>query len=95
MAAIPVRTSKRKVWLVAIVAVLAVIAALVGIKVAQIVKMINAGKSFAPPPEAVTSTKVESARWQASRSAVGTLVAVRAVTIASEVPGLVRQIGFD
>ncbi|TMA25345.1 MAG: efflux RND transporter periplasmic adaptor subunit [Deltaproteobacteria bacterium] len=95
MAAIPVRASKRKLWVVAIGAILAVIVALAGIKAAQIVKMINAGKSFAPPPEGVTSAKVEAARWQASRSAVGTLVAVRAVTIASEVPGLVRQIGFD
>src|SRR5207248_870613 len=53
------------------------------------------GKSFAIPPESVTSARVEAVEWQASRSAVGTLIAVRAVTLASEVPGLVREIGFD
>ena len=57
--------------------------------------MISAGKSFAIPPESVTSAKVEAVEWQASRSTVGTLIAVRTVTLASEVPGLVREIGFD
>ena len=59
----------------------------------QIRAMIGAGKSFVPPPEAVTSAKVEALEWQSGRTAVGTLVAVRAVTVASEVPGLVRRIG--
>ena len=76
-------------------ALVAVVLILVGIKAAQIRSMINAGKSFAPPPESVTSAKVEASQWESSRSAVGTLVAVRAVTVASEVPGLVRRIGFD
>ena len=95
MAAIPVRTSKRRVWAVVIAGVLAAIVALAGVKAAQIGAMIKSGKSFVPPPEAVTSAKVEAVRWQASRAAVGTLVALRAVTVASELPGLVREIGFD
>lgn len=95
MAAIPVRTSKRRVWTVVIAGVLAAIVALAGVKAAQIGAMIKSGKSFVPPPEAVTSAKVEAVRWQASRAAVGTLVALRAVTVASELPGLVREIGFD
>jgi membrane fusion protein, multidrug efflux system len=95
MAATQVRTKKRGVWLLAIGAVVAVIAVLAGIKVQQIRAMINAGKSFAPPPESVTSAKVEAVLWQESRSAVGTLVAVRAVTVASELPGQVNQIGFE
>jgi len=89
------RMNKRRVWIIAILALLAVIVVLAGIKAAQIATMIKAGKSFAPPPEAVTSAKVESVEWQASRPAVGTLVAVRGVTLASEVAGLVREIGFD
>jgi len=89
------RMNKRRVWIIAILALLAVIVILAGIKAAQFGTMIKAGKSFAPPPEAVTSAKVESAEWQASRPAVGTLVPVRGVTLSSEVAGLVREIGFD
>jgi len=90
-----VRVNRRRVWIIAILALLAVIVILAGIKAAQFGTMIKAGKSFAPPPEAVTSAKVESAEWQASRPAVGTLVPVRGVTLSSEVAGLVREIGFD
>ncbi len=89
------RVNRRRVWIIAILALLAVIVILAGIKAAQIATMIKAGKSFAPPPEAVTSAKVESTEWQASRPAVGTLVAVRGVILSSEVAGLVREIGFD
>src|SRR6266481_6915257 len=91
----PRPASKRRVWIVAAGGLLAVVLVLVGIKVAQIRTMINAGKAFVPPPESVSSAKVEASQWESSRSAVGTLVAVRAVTVASEVPGLVRKIGFD
>src|SRR5207248_11131795 len=89
------RVSKRRMWIFAILALLVVVVILAGIKAGQIGKMINAGKSFAIPPESVTSAKVEAVEWQASRSAVGTLIAVRTVTLASEVAGLVRDIGFD
>lgn len=91
----PPRIGKRRVWLVAIFGIVGVVVVLLGIKAAQIGSMIKAGKSFTIPPESVTSAKVEAVRWQASRAAVGTLVAVRAVTVSSEVPGQVREIGFD
>ena len=95
MPAAPVRSNRRRIWVIAIVGIVATIAILAGIKASQIGTMIKAGKSFAPPPEAVTSAKVEAVRWQASRSAVGSLVAVRAVTVASELPGQVRELLFD
>ena len=88
------RTTKR-FWVLAIVGLVAVILILAGIKAGQIGTMIKAGKSFAPPPETVTSAKVEPLEWQAGRAAIGTLVAVRGVTLASELPGLVREIGFE
>ncbi|MGZ6124207.1 MAG: efflux RND transporter periplasmic adaptor subunit [Myxococcales bacterium] len=89
------RLNKRRVWILAAVALLGVVVVLAGIKAGQIATMMKAGKSFAIPPESVTSTKVQPVEWQSSREAVGTLVAVRAVTVASEVPGMVREIGFD
>jgi membrane fusion protein (multidrug efflux system) len=91
----PIRISKRRMWLFAIAALLGVVVILAGIKAAQIGTMIKAGKSFVIPPESVTSAKVEADEWQPSSGAVGTLVAVRAVTLSSEVTGLVREITFD
>lgn len=85
----------RRVWLWAAVALIALVVVLGGIKAAQIGTMIKAGKSFAPPPESVTSAKVEATEWVAARAAIGTLVAVRAVTLGSELSGTVREIGFD
>ena len=95
MAAVPVRTGKKRVWFLAVGGVVAIIVVLAGIKAMQIGAMIKAGKSFAIPPETVTSAKVDAVKWVASREAVGTLVAVRAVTVASEVPGTVRELGFE
>jgi membrane fusion protein (multidrug efflux system) len=93
---VAVRTpGRKKIWIIAVIAVVLIIAALAGIKVSQISKMIAAGKNFALPPESVTTAKVEKVSWLASRAAVGTLVAVRAVTVASEVVGQVKQINFD
>src|SRR2546421_300465 len=89
------RSSRRRVWIIAVVALVAVVVVLAGIKAGQIGKMIKASKSFAIPPESVTSARVDAQEWQAARSAIGTLVAIRAVTLASEVSGLVREIGFE
>ena len=84
-----------KLWLAVVIGLIVVVGGLVAVKGGQIGAMINAGKSFSPPPESVTIAKVEAASWQASRAAIGTLVAVRGVTLGSELPGLVRALHFD
>jgi membrane fusion protein (multidrug efflux system) len=89
------KPKKLRVWIIAVIAVLAVIAFLGGTKFGQISKLIGSQKTFKIPPESVTTTKVEKTSWLASREAVGTLVAVRAVTVASEIGGQVKQINFD
>lgn len=86
---------KHQRWLVVGVGLLGTVGVLGGVKASQIGKMIAAGKAFAPPAESVTSAKVVPGEWQASRAAVGTLVAVRAVTVGAELPGLIRSLGFD
>jgi membrane fusion protein, multidrug efflux system len=73
----------------------AAVGILAGVKAGQIFTMVRASESFAPPPEAVTSARVEQARWEATRAAIGSLVAVRGVTIAAELPGRVRDIAFE
>jgi membrane fusion protein (multidrug efflux system) len=85
----------KKQWAVFVVGLVVVLAILVGVKAGQIVTMVRAGEAFVPPPEAVTSAKVEAAEWEASRAAVGSLVAVQGVTLAAELPGTVRQIAFE
>ncbi|HEX9291918.1 MAG TPA: efflux RND transporter periplasmic adaptor subunit [Anaeromyxobacteraceae bacterium] len=71
------------------------IGALVGIKAGQIGSMIKAGKSFVPPPESVTSARVEASEWEGSRAAIASLVAVRGVTVGAELAGTIREIGFE
>ncbi len=87
--------SKTRQRIVVVVGLFVVVAILAGVKVGQIVTMVRAGESFVPPPQAVTSAKVQSAEWEATRSAVGTLVAVEGVTVAAEVPGRVTAITFQ
>ncbi len=87
--------TRTKLWIGVLLGLLVVVGALVGVKAGQIMKMINAGKTFVPPPESVTTAPVESSEWQPSRGAIGTLVAVHGVTLTAELTGQVRYIGFD
>ncbi len=88
---------KSKNWqrIVVIVGLLAVVGILVGVKAGQIVTMVRASESFVPPPEAVSSAEVEATEWETTRAAIGTLVAVRGVTLGAELPGTVRQVAFE
>ncbi len=88
-------TTKRKMWTAVIVGLIISVAGLGGVKALQIGTMIKAGKSFAPPPEAVTTAQAEATQWQASHPAIGSLVAIHSVVIGSELPGTVREIFFD
>ena len=89
------RSTGRRITLAAVLSIVAIVVVLAGIKALQIGAMIKAGKAFVPPPESITSANVESTNWQASRAAIGSLVAVRGVTLGSEVTGRVTEISFD
>ncbi|HYX90089.1 MAG TPA: efflux RND transporter periplasmic adaptor subunit [Myxococcaceae bacterium] len=86
---------KTRQWIAVLLGLLVVVVVLVGIKAGQIVTMVRAGQSFAPPPETVTSAQVQAAEWVPTTAAVGSLVAVRGVMLAAELPGTVREIGFE
>lgn len=88
-------SAKKKLWAGVVGSLLAVVLLLGGVKAGQIVTMVRAGESFAPPPEAVASARAEPAQWEAKRGAIGSLVAVRGVTLAAELPGTVREITFE
>jgi membrane fusion protein, multidrug efflux system len=87
--------SQTKQRIIVVVGILAVAGILVGVKAGQIVTMVRAGESFVPPPQAVTSAKVELAEWEGATAAIGSLVAVRSVVLAAELPGTVREIAFE
>ncbi len=91
----PRRRGRLRPWLIAIGALLLVVLVLVGVKALQIVTMIKVGKTMLPPPESVTAVQVAAVDWRPMRSAVGTLVAVRGVTISAELTGAVREIAFE
>ncbi|HEU4384085.1 MAG TPA: efflux RND transporter periplasmic adaptor subunit [Anaeromyxobacteraceae bacterium] len=86
---------KTKLWIGIVAGLLLVVGTLGAVKAAQIGSMIKAGKSFVPAPESVATAKVEAVEWAATRAAVATLVAIRGVTLSAELPGTVREIGFQ
>ncbi|HVO20241.1 MAG TPA: efflux RND transporter periplasmic adaptor subunit [Anaeromyxobacter sp.] len=87
--------TRTKLWIAIPLGLLAALAALGGVKAAQINTLIKAGAAFSPPPESVSSAEVKRERWVGRRQAIGSLVAVRGVTLGSELPGLIREITFD
>lgn len=78
-----------------VVIVFGVFVALAGVKAWQIGAMIAFGKSFAQPPETISSAVAHEEQWQETLSAVGSVVAVRGVMVAPEVPGTVKDIAFE
>jgi membrane fusion protein, multidrug efflux system len=81
-------------WVAALLSVLLLVL-LAGVKASQFGAMAKQGKSFTPPPTSVTSAKVEAQDWPVTRTAVGSLVAMRGVTLSSELAGKVRRIQFE
>jgi membrane fusion protein (multidrug efflux system) len=88
-------TTKTRLWIAIPIGLVLTVGALGGVKAAQINTMIKTTAAFTPPPESVSSAVVEQGEWVASRQAVASLVAVRGVTLGSELPGLIREITFE
>jgi membrane fusion protein (multidrug efflux system) len=83
-----------KRMLVLIAATILIVAALGFVKFKQIQTAIAQGAAFQPPPAAVTTIVAERQEWPATLSAVGTVAAVRGVTISADLPGVVGRIAF-
>lgn len=79
----------------AVLIVLLIVGGLAAVKAQQIQKLIAAGKSFAPPPETVSSTSSREEHWQDAIKAVGTITAVQGVTVTPDIPGTVHEIAFE
>ena len=68
------------------------IAAIGGVKFLQIRSAIAAYAAYEPPPEAVTTIEARSERWPSTLNAIGTVAAVRGVTVSADLPGIVEKI---
>lgn len=73
----------------------AVIAFLIMTKGAQFNAMAEAAKNAGPPPESVSTFRVEQQVWQERLEAVGSIAPVQGVTIEAEIPGVVQSINFE
>lgn len=79
--------------------VLAVTALFLGglgfVKFRQVKSGMAAQASFQPPPEAVTTTVARAEVWPATLNAIGSVVAIRGVTVSADLPGIVHKISFE
>jgi membrane fusion protein (multidrug efflux system) len=85
--------AKRMIVMLAVT--LSLVAALGFIKFKQIQTAIAEGAAFQPPPEAVTTVVAQQEEWPATLSAIGTVAAVRGVTVSADLPGIVERIAFE
>lgn len=65
------------------------------VKFKQIQTAIAQGAAFQPPPEAVTTITAAQEHWPTTVNAIGTVAAVRGVTVSADLPGIVDQILFE
>lgn len=84
----------KRVWLT-LTGALIVVGALGAVKTLQVQAAIAQSSSFQPPPEAVTTIEAKRETWPATFATFGTVEAVRGVTVAADLPGVVEWIGFE
>jgi membrane fusion protein, multidrug efflux system len=76
-------------------ATLTIVAGLGFVKFKQIQTAIAQGAAFQPPPEAVTTIVASEENWPSTLTAIGTVAAVRGVTVSADLPGVVASIAFE
>jgi membrane fusion protein (multidrug efflux system) len=65
------------------------------VKFKQIQTAIAQGAAFQPPPEAVTTIVAAQEQWPSTLNVIGTIAAVRGVTVSADLAGIVDQILFQ
>src|ERR1041385_3075959 len=84
-----------KRMIVMLAATMLIVAALGFVKFKQIQTAIAQGAAFQPPPEAVTTIVASPEEWPSTLNAIGTVAAVRGVTVSADLPGIVDRIAFE
>ncbi len=85
-------------YVVALLSLVAVLATLAGVKASQISTLIGAGKAMqkaGPPPEVVSTSRVETQNWEGTLRAVGSVVAAQGVVLSNDAPGIVSRLHFE
>jgi membrane fusion protein (multidrug efflux system) len=85
-------------YVLPIVAVILLVAGLVAVKAKQIGMLIKSGQAAqvqGPPPEVVSSGIAKADSWENTLSAVGSVEAVKGVTVSNDAPGVVTAIKFE
>src|SRR5580765_3046522 len=84
-----------KRMIVMLAATMTIVAALGFVKFKQIQSAIAQGAAFQPPPEAVTTIVASQDEWPSTSTAIGTVAAVRGVTVSADLPGVVERLSFE
>ena len=84
-----------KRMLVMLALTLAFVGGLGFVKFQQIQTAIAQGAAYQPPPEAVTTIVTAQEEWPSTLNAIGTLAAVRGVTVSADQAGIVDEILFE
>jgi membrane fusion protein (multidrug efflux system) len=84
---------KRMIVMLAVT--LGIVTALGFVKFKQVQTAIAQGAAYQPPPEAVTTIVAAREEWPSTLTAIGTVAAVRGVTVSADLPGVVDRIAFD
>ena len=84
-----------KRMIVMLAATITIVAALGFVKFKQVQTAIAQGAAFQPPPEAVTTIVASQEAWPSTLTAIGTVAAVRGVTVSADLPGVVDRIAFE
>lgn len=84
-----------KKLIIAILGVGIIIGTIVFIKLGQFSAMEQAGANMVMPPTVVTAQKIETAQWEQSILATGTISALQGVTVSAEEGGRITKIFFE
>jgi membrane fusion protein (multidrug efflux system) len=71
------------------------VGAIAAVKAKQVQSAVKQNSSFRPPPEAVTTVVARQEPWSDNLAAIGTVAAVRGVTVSADLPGIVDKIAFE
>jgi membrane fusion protein, multidrug efflux system len=85
----------KKRMLLMLAAVGIVVATIAAVKTRQIQAGMKQQASFQPPPEAVTTVVAKTEAWPSTWNAIGTVAAVKGVTVSADLPGIVQKIEFE
>jgi membrane fusion protein (multidrug efflux system) len=78
-----------------LVVTITIVAGLGFVKFRQIQAAIQAGASYQPPPQAVTTIIARREVWPSTVNVIGTAAAIQGVTVSADLPGTVAHINFQ